>query len=93
MDHHILLHWALFVARLFQVQIANESYPPETQLFQLMQRVMIGKVNTGITFDGSSKCIFFVHRGLRQEDVPQEDQEWLSSDKVWWPGGDSGQHV
>jgi hypothetical protein len=28
MEHHPLLHWALIMARLFQVQVAAESYPP-----------------------------------------------------------------
>ncbi len=28
MEHHPLLHWALIVARLFQVQVVAESYPP-----------------------------------------------------------------
>ncbi len=32
MEHHPLLHWALIVARLFQVQVAAESYPPGTHL-------------------------------------------------------------
>jgi hypothetical protein len=38
-EHHPLLHWALIVARLFQVQVAAESYPSGTQVFQLRQRV------------------------------------------------------
>ncbi len=34
-DHHTLLHWALIVSYLFQVQVAPESYPssPGSQLF------------------------------------------------------------
>jgi hypothetical protein len=32
MEHHPLLHWALIVARLFQVQVAAESYQPATLL-------------------------------------------------------------
>jgi hypothetical protein len=31
MEHHPLLYWALIVARLFQVQVAAESYPLGTQ--------------------------------------------------------------
>jgi hypothetical protein len=54
MEHHPLLHWALIVARLFQVQVAAESYPPGTQIFQLRQRVKMGKVEVGIAFDGGS---------------------------------------
>jgi hypothetical protein len=26
-EHHPLLHWALIMARLFQVQVAADSYP------------------------------------------------------------------
>jgi hypothetical protein len=33
LEHHPLLHWALIVAWLFQVQVAAESYPPGTQVF------------------------------------------------------------
>jgi hypothetical protein len=31
MYHHLLLHWALIVARLVQGQVAPESYPAEMQ--------------------------------------------------------------
>jgi hypothetical protein len=58
MDHHPLLHWALIVARLFQIQVAPESYPPGTQLFQLRQRVKMGKVDTSITsYGGSNRMV------------------------------------
>ncbi len=54
MEHHSLLHWALIVARLFKVQVAAESYLPGTQVFQLRQRVKMGKVEVGLTFDSGS---------------------------------------
>jgi hypothetical protein len=54
MEHHPLLHWALIVARLFQVQVAAETYPPGTQVFQLRQRVKMGKTEVGLAFDGDS---------------------------------------
>jgi hypothetical protein len=41
MEHHPLLHRALIVARLFQEQVAAESYPP-------------GKVEISLAFDGGS---------------------------------------
>ncbi len=53
-EHHPLLHWALIVARLFQVQVVAESYPPGTQVFQLRQQVKMGKTEVGLMFDGSS---------------------------------------
>jgi hypothetical protein len=37
MEHHPLLHWALIVAQLFQMQVVADSYPPGTQVFQLRQ--------------------------------------------------------
>ncbi len=54
MEHHPLLHWALIVARLFQVQVAAESYTPGTHVFQLRQRVKMGKTEVGLVFDGGS---------------------------------------
>jgi hypothetical protein len=54
MDQITLLNWALIVTRLFQVQVIPKSYPPGTQLFQLLQRVMMGKVDNGIAFDSRS---------------------------------------
>jgi hypothetical protein len=54
MEHHPLLHWALIVARLFQVQVTAESNPPGTQVFQLRQRIKKGKTEVGLAFDGSS---------------------------------------
>jgi hypothetical protein len=54
MEHHPMLHWALIVARLFQVQVVAESYPPGTQVFQLQQRVKIGKTEVSRAFDGGS---------------------------------------
>jgi hypothetical protein len=54
MEHHPLLHWALIVARLSQVQVEAESYPLGTQVFQLRQRVKMGKTEVGLAFDGGS---------------------------------------
>jgi hypothetical protein len=50
MDHHPLLHWALFVTRQFQEQAAPQSYPAGSQQFQLHQRVMIGKIEVSLGF-------------------------------------------
>ncbi len=54
MEHHPLLHWALIVARLFQVQVVADSYPPGTLIFQLRQRVKKGKTEVGLAFDGGN---------------------------------------
>jgi hypothetical protein len=54
MEHHPVLHWALIVARLFQVQVTAESYPPGTRVFQLQQQVKMGKSEVGLAFDGGS---------------------------------------
>ncbi len=54
MEHHPMLHWALIMARLFQVQVVAESYPPGTQVFQLRQRVKMGRSEIGLVFDGGS---------------------------------------
>jgi hypothetical protein len=51
MLHHPLLQWALIAARLFQVQVAAESFPPSTQIFQLRQQVKMDKVEVGLAFD------------------------------------------
>jgi hypothetical protein len=53
-EHHPLLHWALIEARLFQVQVASECYPPGTQIFQLRQQIKIGKMEVCLSFDGGS---------------------------------------
>jgi hypothetical protein len=37
----------------FQVQVAPESYPTDTQQFQLQQQVMMGKVDVSLGFDSS----------------------------------------
>jgi hypothetical protein len=58
MEHHPLLHWALIVARLFQMQVVADSYPPGTQVFQLRQRVKMGKAEVGLAFDGGSNQSF-----------------------------------
>jgi hypothetical protein len=58
MEHHPLLHWALIVARLFQVQVVANSYPPGTQVFQLRQRVKMCKTEVGQAFDGGSNQSF-----------------------------------
>jgi hypothetical protein len=58
MEHHPLLHWALIVARLFQVQVVADSYTPGTQVFQLRQRVKMGKTEVGLAFDGGSNQSF-----------------------------------
>ncbi len=58
MEHHPLLHWALIEARLFQVQVVADSYPPGTQVFQLRQRVKMGKTEVGLAFDGGSNQSF-----------------------------------
>ncbi len=52
MEHHPMLHWALIVAGLFQVQVTAEFYPPGTRVFQLRQRVKMGKSEVGLAFDG-----------------------------------------
>jgi hypothetical protein len=54
MEHHPLLHWALIVARLFQVQVVAESYPPGNRVFELRQRVKMGKTEVGLAFGGGS---------------------------------------
>ncbi len=54
LEHHPMLHWALIVARLFQMQVVAESYPPGTQVFQLRQRIKMGKTEVGLAFDGGS---------------------------------------
>jgi hypothetical protein len=54
MEHHHLLHWALIVALLFQVQVVAESYLPGTQIFQLRLRIKMGKTEVGLAFDGGS---------------------------------------
>jgi hypothetical protein len=46
--------WALILARLFKVQVAAESYPPGSQIFQLGQRIKMAKLEVGLTFDGGS---------------------------------------
>jgi hypothetical protein len=51
MEHHPLLHRTLIVARLFGVQVAAESYPLGTKIFQLRQRVKMGKMEVGLAFD------------------------------------------
>jgi hypothetical protein len=48
------LHWALIMARLFQVKVAVESYPPGTLVFQLQQQVKMGKTEVGLAFDSHS---------------------------------------
>lgn len=54
-----LLLWALIIARLFQVQVASEYYPPSpgNHMFQLGQRVVMWKVDTSIDFDGGGNCM------------------------------------
>ncbi len=54
MEHHPMQHWTLIVARLFQVQVTAESYLPGTRVFQLRQRVKMGKFKVGLAFDGGS---------------------------------------
>jgi hypothetical protein len=54
MDHHPLLHWALIVACLFQVQVVPESYPAGAKQFQFWQRAVMNKVDVSLVFDNSS---------------------------------------
>src|SRR5450830_1269646 len=53
-DHHTLLHWAIYVARMFSISVEPASYPAGTRVYHLRQRIQIRKVEAGISFDGGS---------------------------------------
>src|SRR5450830_463615 len=53
-DHHVLLHWAISIARMFSISVEPASYPAGTRVYHLRQRIQIRKVEAGISFDGGS---------------------------------------
>jgi hypothetical protein len=76
MDHHPLLHWALIVACLFQVQVVPESYPAGAKQFQLWQWAVMNKVDVSLVFDNSSNHTM-VTEEFCQANEAEEDQEWF----------------
>jgi hypothetical protein len=75
MEHHPLLHWALIITRLFQVQVAAESYPLGTQIFLLRQRVKMGKVKVGLVQRWPQP-----HSGIQEVCREEEAQESVYGD-------------
>ncbi len=84
MDHHPLLHWALIVARLFQVQVAPESYPAGTQQFKLQQQAMMGETEVGLAFDGGSNPMVVTRDYGKRMKLKKVGSGFPV---VWQPGG------